>query len=180
MDIKDYFSLTMSVAALGVSFFSLIWTNFWNRIAFHYVQTGPWGFALVNGGKTDILIREIRFWFVGNNANAGTAPPQDTGVSTDAAVLLKAGTAAEHSVQWIHDYPWEHIEEQGRPTEVAGHPGFEFTVTIEIGWIDVKANLHTTYVNAGNVIRNRQKFLSWTPKTRKQDLAKPTARKFEP
>ena len=57
LETKDFISLGISAAAIRLSEFTLVWTNFRHQIRFYYVQTNPWSFALVNGDKTDILVR---------------------------------------------------------------------------------------------------------------------------
>ena len=126
----------------------------------------------MNGGKTDILVREVKIWFYGANPNAGVAPPQDTSISPNASVLLKAGTATEIKVAWLDDFGWDHLEVAGVPMAFAGHPAVEFRVIVEICWIDVNARLRRSKVKAGKVSRDLNKFLSWSPHTNRQALHK--------
>ncbi len=172
-DVRDFVTLAGAVIGTGLGLWNLWRSNWWNRIGFHYLQTSPWTFVLVNTGRTDILVSDIRFWLTGEHLGSGRGMSADTGVSPGRALLLKAGTA--HQIAAIvpeeNHRMWGIVHEQGIP-----HPdGPPFTrlfnVKLQIDWIDMDARDRSNTIIIGQLIRTPVEFLGWYPVTRKAELS---------
>jgi len=170
LEYKDYISLGVSLIALAVSGTSLWWGSFRRRIALYFMQTGPWSYALVNGGKTDILVTEVKYWFVGSNPNAATGPMQSSGIDDEHTVLMKAGTASQHHMTLVEPISLLFNDEFARPSAGMSNAK-EFTVKIAVAWIDMDGNQSRADITAGLVTLNRVGFLAWMPLTSRQTLA---------
>lgn len=157
MEAKDYVTLTLSVVALGVSFFNLWWSTFRRRIALYFVSTDSWRYALVNGGKTDILLLSVRYVFVGTASDTAVFIKQDTGVNEGNPVLLQAGTALEHGVTWKSSLvkPFDY----GRPVNGDSFRR-EMDALIEIGWLDNDGSARHVLVPTGTFTFDRINIVS--------------------
>lgn len=170
MEYKDYASMCFSVIALAVSCISLWWSSFRRRIAFYFMQTGPWHYALVNGGKTDILVTEVRYWFVGSNPRAAVAPAQTSAIAQEGALLLKAGTASQHKVTITE--PISLLFNEPLAMQATGSLNAkEFTVKIAVWWIDMDGNQNQAEIVAGIVTLTVDKFVAWVPLNSRKVLA---------
>ncbi|MBL0918520.1 MAG: hypothetical protein IBJ14_07450 [Hydrogenophaga sp.] len=171
MEAKDYISIGLSVLALALSVFIVWWGTFRKRIALYFVQSRGWSYILVNGGKTDILITDAKYWFSGTSENEWSGPPQKTDV--ELPVLLEAGKALQHHVSFPDGAAlFEGLVRQGR--EVPDQPRFRAqTVRFGLGWVDVDGMERTDEVVVGEVWVGEKAFYAWLPKVRRADFSRP-------
>ena len=170
METKDYVTVTLSVLAFVLGVFNLWWGSFRRRIALFYVQSDGWRYVLVNGGKTDVLVTEVKYWFSGVFVNEGSAPPQKTDTATGMPVLLKAGTALEHPVIFLNgELTFEYLFREGRPS-----PEREdyraLTVWAKIEWVDNNGEYRRGEVDVAEIWVNKNSVRAWFPLTRRADL----------
>lgn len=171
MEIKDYVTVTLSVLAFGLGLFNLWWGTFRRRIALFFVQGDSWSYALVNGGKTDVLVVRVKYWLSGTDPRLKTSPPQET--SVEMPVLLKAGAALHHTVNFVNgEADFESLASQGRP--VPGRVDWRaYTVLALIDWIDINGAKRRGEVEVAEVMFSKGAVRAWMPKTRRADLSQP-------
>lgn len=171
METKDYLTLTLSVLAFGLGVFNLWWGSFRRRVALFFVQGAGWSFGLVNGGKTDILVTNVQYWFSGANSNTSTGPVQTSTVPLPH--LLKAGTAI---------YPTISFERQAESFALMAKDGRaipddanlkSLTGTLHISWIDNDGEEHFPEAKVCEVTVNDQTghVRDWRPLARRANLS---------
>lgn len=169
MDIKDYVSIGLSVLALALSVFILWWGTFRKRIALYFVQSRGWSYILVNGGKTDILITDVKYWFNGASENEWSGPPQKG--DSELPMLLEAGKALQHRVSFLNDAnTFEDLAQRGR--EVPDQPRRRAqTVQIRVEWVDVDGMERIGEVVVAEIWIGEGAFRAWFPKVRRAELS---------
>ncbi len=168
-DVKDYISIGLSVLALVLSVFILWWGTFRKRIALYFVQSRGWCYILVNGGKTDILVTDVKYWFNGASENEWNGPPQKA--DTEFPVLLEAGKALQHRVSFLDDATmFEDLAQLGR--EVPDQPKRRAqTVQIRVDWVDVDGMERIGEVVVAEIWVGDGAFRAWFPKVRRAELS---------
>jgi hypothetical protein len=140
-----------SLLALSVSVFTFWWSNLREKRAFHLVclqKLAPFetiDFALVNGGKYDLLVTSLHLYFEGTEKGARFYPAVRFHGGTDgSADLIPAGKAIEFRVEFTEaltssfaqsgkkDNPWTNL--------------FAHYVGVELTWVDLKGKTYTARV----------------------------------
>jgi hypothetical protein len=167
MQFKDYATLTLSVLALSLSLFNLYWGSFRRRIALFLVNRFDWKFALVNGGKTDILIVNAFYTLVGKDPDLGLSLDQSRSIYS-APVLIKAGTSILHDAAVKPDFAaWF---DYGRPA--AEHPNWRaLTVKLTIAWIDNNGFERTNVMSAAEIMVDSMMLRGWSLTVQRLELS---------
>lgn len=169
MEAKEYIGIGLSMLALTLSVFNLWWGTFRKRIALHFVQSRGWSYILVNGGKTDILITDVKYWFNGASENEWTGPPQKG--DTELPVLLEAGKALQHRVSLLKAATiFEDLAKRGREVPHQSKCRAQ-TVQIRVDWVDVDGMERIGEVVVAEIWVSDGALRVWFPKVRRAGLS---------
>lgn len=149
----------IAVAALALGVFNLWWTHFRERIVFKLVNTGPWEFLLVNGGKTDITVLKCQYWVQGSDEKRWYAPPQSRSPTATAPFPLAPGKSMHVSGSFTGD--WVGLNhDQGKQVLVNGAEQFRFTSAVKVEWVDVRGRLWEDRISVWEIHTDKVSFRS--------------------
>lgn len=139
-------TIIISCLALVLSAFTFYWTTLHNKRAFFLIRlanppsTEPSQFALVNGGKYDLLITSLVCFFENKDKSGGLYPAQRIHFQESEGMLLQAGKAFHCRVEFIESFT--------STFAIAGEQDAKFgnlychTMNVEIQWVEMDGTLH--------------------------------------
>lgn len=140
----SHLSITVSVVALVVSVFTFWWTNVREKRALYFVRLSKLGsptsfdFALVNAGKSDVLVTEVHLILQGHDTSTGHLPVIDVQTTGDSKVV-QAGKALEFRTRFLHAFGETFIL-GGRKDNSWSF--YTFTLGVRLSWLDSSGKLH--------------------------------------
>lgn len=141
----------ISALALATSIFTFWWLNIREKNAFHLVRLQKWAplqtidFALVNGGKRDILVTSLNAYFEGPEPGSRFFPAARIhGGTKNEADLIGAGKAIELRVEFTEALSSSFAQKgaKGAPWQNL----FCHKLGIELTWVDMKGKTHGALV----------------------------------
>ena len=139
-------SIVISCLALALSAFTFYWTTLRNRRAFFLIRLAnlpsvePSQFALVNGGKHDLLITSLACFFENKDKNGGFYPAQRIHFAESEDMLLQAGKAFHCKVEFVEDFTSNFAlagEQDANFGNLYCHP-----MKVEIQWVEMDGSMH--------------------------------------
>ena len=144
-------SIVLSIRALLLSLFTFWWSNLREKRALYFVRVHklePFeaiAFALVNGGKGDVLVTSILLAFEGAQKGSRYYPAIKVDGGEDGkADLITAGKAVEFRISFLEEFtptfaaqgrqawPWPHLHSH--------------VATVELAWIDASGRDYSAKV----------------------------------
>lgn len=132
----------LSSLALAVSVFTLYWTVFHKRKALYLVRIDSFKpnfdphFALINGGKEDVLLTEISCCFESTEKAGISYPAQKVEFYESESYLIKAGQGISCHVSFLEKFTSAFALE-GEPTRMATDTLYLHRMIVVISWIDM-------------------------------------------
>lgn len=139
-------TIAISCLALALSAFTFYWTTLRNKRVFFLIRleglpsAEPSQFALVNGGKYDILITSLVCFFENKDKNGGVYPAQHIHFQEAVGMLLQAGKAFHCQVEFIEKFT--------SAFALAGEQDANFgnfycyPMYVEVQWVEMDGTLH--------------------------------------
>jgi hypothetical protein len=136
----------ISIFAIALSAFTFYWTALRNRKSFVFIRLSEisarekFEFALVNGGKTDVLMTRITGKFENKAEKSAFYPEQRVTIKESSGMLVPAGKAIRCIVEFTEPFTSSFVltspedETKGR---LHVHP-----LSVEIEWIEMNGTLH--------------------------------------
>lgn len=139
-------TIIISCLALALSAFTFYWTTLRNKRAFFLIRLAnfpsaePTQFALVNGGKYDLLITSLVCFFVKKDKNGGFYPAQRIHFQESEGMLLQAGKAFHCRVEFIESFT-NTFALAGEQDAKSGNL-YCYPMNVEIQWVEMDGTLH--------------------------------------
>jgi len=143
-------SVLISCFALALSGFTFYWTALRNRRSLVLVRiTGldsreRFEFALVNGGKSDILVTRIAVRFDDKAKRSSFYPEQRVTIKDNSGMLVAAGRATRCSVEFTEPFT-SSFAKSIDPDPGAGNLHVH-QLSVDIQWIEMNGVLHEKLV----------------------------------
>ena len=136
----------ISALALALSMFTFYWTTLRNKKAFYLMRIGDlttvYGpqFALVNGGKRDLLITSLLCVFEHKDKNGGFYPAQRISFYENDGMLLPAGKAVHCKVEFVE--PFTSTFAVSGTKEPNTGDFYLHQMNVEIEWVEMNGKLY--------------------------------------
>lgn len=145
-----HMSILISCFALALSGFTFYWTALRNRRSLVLVRITEmsarehFAFALVNGGKSDILVTRLAVRFDDKAKQSSFYPEQRVTIKDNSGMLVAAGKATRCSVEFTEPFTQtfaKSIDADPNSGNLHVHP-----LSVDIQWIEMSGVLHEKLV----------------------------------